>query len=258
MQKAGLTRSKSGLTINIYLWRMFSGKVVWITGASSGIGEELALQFAALGAKLILSARRVEVLEKVCAACVQKGAEAAVLPLDLSALESLEAKVAEAKAQFGRIDILINNGGISQRSSVLETTDEVEQRILATNYLSGVKLSKMVLPGMIQQGNGNIVVMSSVTGKFGVPFRSTYAATKHALIGYFDSLRAELKKEHAPVNIHIIVPGYIHTEISYHAVKGDGKEQGVLDPGQANGLSAAKCAQKIIRAIQKNKKEYHW
>ncbi len=234
---------------------MFSGKVIWITGASSGIGEELAKQLAQQKAKLILSARRINELERVQQVCLQYTEHVAILPIDL--LENVQLPIAAEKAIaiFGRIDMLINNGGISQRSSVLETTPEVEQRIMQTNYFSSITLTKAVLPQMEKNGFGNIILMSSITGKIGVPNRSTYCASKHAIIGYFDALRAELKMRNSPVNINIIMPGYIHTNISIHAVTGDGKEQGLMDKGQANGMSVEVCAKKIITAIRKNKKE---
>ncbi|MGB4928838.1 MAG: SDR family NAD(P)-dependent oxidoreductase, partial [Chitinophagales bacterium] len=136
-----------------------------------------------------------------------------------------------------------------------ETTADVEQRIMQTNYFSAITLTKAVLPQMEKNGFGNIILMSSITGKIGVPNRSTYCASKHAIIGYFDSLRAELKMRNSPVNINIIMPGYIQTNISIHAVTGDGREQGLMDKGQANGMSVEVCAKKIITAIRKNKKE---
>lgn len=234
---------------------MFSGKVIWITGASSGIGEELSKQLAKQKAKLILSARRIPELERVQQECLQYTTDVAILQVDLLDNTALPAIAEKAIALFGRIDMLINNGGISQRSSVLETTPDVEQRIMQTNYFSAITLTKAVLPQMEKNGFGNIILMSSVTGKIGVPNRSTYCASKHAIIGYFDSLRAELKMRSSPVNINIIMPGYIHTNISIHAVTGDGREQGLMDKGQANGMSVEVCAKKIITAIRKNKKE---
>ncbi|MBK8343719.1 MAG: SDR family oxidoreductase [Bacteroidetes bacterium] len=234
---------------------MFSGKVIWITGASSGIGEELSKQLAKQKAKLILSARRIPELERVQQECLQYTTDVAILQVDLLDNAALPAIAEKAIALFGRIDMLINNGGISQRSSVLETTPDVEQRIMQTNYFSSITLTKAVLPQMEKNGFGNIILMSSITGKIGVPNRSTYCASKHAIIGYFDSLRAELKMRNSPVNINIIMPGYIQTNISIHAVTGDGREQGLMDKGQANGMSVEVCAKKIITAIRKNKKE---
>lgn len=151
--------------------------------------------------------------------------------------------------------MLVNNGGISQRSGVLETSEEVEQRIMQINFTSAVTLTKAVLPQMEKNKFGNIILMSSITGKIGVPNRSTYCASKHAIIGYFDALRAELRIKKSPVNIHIIMPGYVHTNISLHAVQGDGKAQGLMDKGQANGMPVEECVRKILSAVRRNKKE---
>ena len=234
---------------------MFAEKVIWITGASSGIGEELAKQLAKEKAYLILSARRIEELERVKQYCLQCTDKVEILPVDLSLNHTSTDAANKALTFFGKIDMLVNNGGISQRSGVLETSEEVEQRIMQINFTSAVTLTKAVLPQMEKNKFGNIILMSSITGKIGVPNRSTYCASKHAIIGYFDALRAELKIKKSPVNIHIIMPGYVHTNISLHAVKGDGKEQGVMDKGQANGMPVEDCVRKILRAIRQNKKE---
>lgn len=234
---------------------MFAEKVIWITGASSGIGEELAKQLAKEKAALILSARRVDELERVKQFCLQYTNRVEILPVDLAENNTLNDAANKAISFFGKIDMLINNGGISQRSGVLETSEEVEQRIMQINYTSAVTLTKAVLPQMEKNGFGNIILMSSITGKIGVPNRSSYCASKHAIIGYFDALRAELKMRKSPVNINIIMPGYIHTNISLHAVKGDGKEQGVMDKGQANGMPVEECVRKILSAVRSNKKE---
>lgn len=234
---------------------MFENKVIWITGASSGIGEELALQLATEKAILILSARREDELERVKTLCSQHTQDVRILPLDLSQIASLQTIAEKAVSFHGKIDILINNGGISQRSDALETAYEVERRIMDINFFAGVVLSKAVLPSMIQNKSGKLVLISSVTGKIGVPQRSMYSASKHALIGYFDSLRAELVKKKHNVQVHIICPGFIHTNISYNAVKGDGEAQHVMDPGQAKGMPVDVCVRKMVSAIRKNKKE---
>lgn len=234
---------------------MFAGKVIWITGASSGIGEELAKQLSKENAKLILSARRYEELQRVQQNCLKATNDVAILTIDLNDKTSLEAKAIEAIKIFGRIDILINSGGISQRSLAMETNEQVEERIMQINYFSSVALSKAVLPQMEKNGFGHLVLISSITGKIGVPSRSSYCASKHALIGYFDALRAELRIKKSPVNINIIMPGYIHTNISMNAVKGDGNNQGIMDKGQAKGMPVEDCVKQIINAIRKNKKE---
>ncbi|MFN0275892.1 MAG: SDR family oxidoreductase [Chitinophagales bacterium] len=234
---------------------MFENKVVWITGASSGIGEELAVQLSKGKAWLILSARRQDELERVQNLCLQHSEKVDVFPFDLSDLASLKNISEQVLYIHGRIDMLIHSGGISQRSNAQDTKEEVEQRIMNINFFAAIKLTKSVLPDMIKNNMGKIVVISSVTGKIGVPQRSIYSASKHALIGYFDSLRAELVKQKHNIQIHIICPGFIHTNISYNAVKGDGISQKIVDPGQAKGMTVEVCVRKIIVAIKKNKNE---
>ena len=234
---------------------MFAGKVVWITGASSGIGEEMAYQLAAKKARLILSARRATELERVREQCCTMTHEVEILPLDLFEISTLPAKAAEAEAIFGRMDMVVHSGGISQRDTMLNTIPEAETRIMHVNFTSVVAITRAVLPGMIARKEGRFVLMSSVAGKIGVPNRTTYSATKHALIGYFDALRAELTIAKHPVYIHIMVPGFIRTNISIHAVRGDGHAQGVMDPGQDGGMPVEKCVRKMIHGIEKNKRE---
>ena len=229
------------------------GKVVWITGASSGIGAGLAVAMSKQGARLMLSARREEKLAAVRAACVDPEAHL-ILPLDLAATETLPAAAEQALGFAGHIDILVNNGGVSHRSRVEETTDlTIERQVMEVNYFGAVALTKAVLPSMLERGSGHVVVVSSVMGKFSTPLRSAYAASKHALHGFFDALRAEVWD--AGIRVTIICPGYIRTEISYHALTADGGTHGKLDPGQAKGMSPEKCAAGIIRAIEKEKAE---
>ena len=231
----------------------YKDKVVWITGASSGIGEALALELSKRGALLILSARSAEKLERVRVACEQADRHE-ILPLDLSDIDSLAGKAREAVGYYGRIDILINNGGVSQRALALDTPVDVDRTLLHTNYLGPVALTKAVLPGMLaRKQNGHIVVISSLTGKFGTPLRSGYAASKHALHGFFDALRAEVWRE--KVFVTLICPGYIRTRISMNAVTADGSPQGTMDKGQENGMSPAECAVRILKAVEAGKDE---
>ena len=230
------------------------GKVIWITGASSGIGEALAYEFSKLGAVLILSARRENELERVKAGCACSD-RCTVAPLDLSKQEDVEATADRILQQFGTVDILINNGGISQRSLVVETEIAVDRRIMEVDYFSGVILSKKLLPSMIAKGGGHIVAISSIVGKFGFPFRSAYAAAKHAMHGFYESLRAELQKQ--GIRVTVVCPGRILTNISIHALTKDGNPHGIMDHGQANGITAQTCALKIIKAVKKNKKEVY-
>lgn len=223
-------------------------KVIWITGASSGIGEALALQLSALGAKLILSARREDALQAVKAKCQANPDKIKILPLDLADSASLEQKTIDALAIFGHIDILINNGGISQRSLAEETLLEVDRRIMEVNYFGSLALSKYVLPSMIKRKSGHHVVITSVSGLISSPYRSAYNASKHALHGFFNALRAEVAKYNIAVTI--IAPGYVKTSISFNALEGDGSAHNKLDDGQANGMEVEKCANDIVKAIQ--------
>ncbi len=228
-------------------------KTIWITGATSGIGEALALQYATHGCNLILSARRQAELEKVAEICTNRGAKCYVLPLDLSSINNPEALVNEALAFTGTVDILINNGGISQRGLAAQTSMEVVRRIMEVNFFGQVALSSALLTHFIKAGGGQFAVMSSIIGKFGFGLRSSYAASKHALHGYFESLAIENFKH----NIHVtmICPGRILTNISLNAVNADGTNYGKLDKGQKNGIAVEVCADKIIQAIESKKPE---
>lgn len=230
----------------------FAEKSVWVTGASSGIGEALAYALAARGGRLILSARRVERLEAVQAACTHPD-RYLVLPLDLTDTASIEAAVPLALAHTGSIDMLINNGGISQRAQALDTELSIDRRIMEVNYFGTIALTKAVLPSMLQRGAGHIAVVSSLVGKFGTPKRSAYAASKHALHGFFDALRAEIHD--AGLRVTLICPGYIRTDISRNALTGDGTLHGTMDAGQQHGMTAARCATKILRALEREKDE---
>ena len=224
----------------------FTNKVVWITGASSGIGEALAYAFSAAGAKLLLSSRRTEELERVKKNCARPDL-ARVLPLDLLDIPSFGARTAEAIGAFGEVDILVHNGGITQRSLVVETELEVHRRVMELNYFSYAALTKAILPHFIERKTGHFVVMSSVMGKIGTPLRSAYAASKHALHGFFDCLRAEV----AAMNIlvTILTPGYIQTNISQHALTKDGTELGTTSENIANGFPADRAAAQMLKAI---------
>ena len=230
------------------------GKTIWITGASSGIGEALALQLSSLPVKLILSSRRAEELERVKASLAQPD-KATVLPLDLADTDSHAEKVAEAIKVFGEVDVLINNGGISQRSLVKDTVLDVDRRLIEINYLGAVSLTKQLIPHMLERGSGHFAVVTSLTGVFGSPYRSGYAASKHALHGFYDSMRAELEDD--GILVTIAAPGFVKTNVSINAFVGDGSKANVMDDAQANGISAEACAKAIIKAIRKNKREIY-
>ena len=228
-------------------------KVVWITGASSGIGEHLAYEASRHGAKLILSARNKEKLDSVCAQCKKNDANCIVIPLDLGNEKEIQLIGEKISNELGPVDYLINNGGVSQRSQILETSAEVERKIMEINFFGTTNLTKSVLPGMVKKGAGHIVVVSSITGKFGFPLRSVYAASKHALHGYFETLRAELSNK--GIKVTMILPGRVKTNISFNAITKDGNHHGQMDPGQEKGISPEICAKKIWKAVKKNKKE---
>lgn len=231
-----------------------NNKVVWVTGASSGIGEALVRVLAEKGTKLILSARKVEVLEKVKASLPETAQEnTKILPLDLAQSDTLNDKATEALAFFGGIDVLINSGGISQRAMALDTLIEVDKRIMEVNYFGTIILTKAVLPSMIKNGFGHIVAISSLVGKIGSPFRSGYAASKHALHGFFDSLRAELYKKN--IFVTLVTPGFVKTNVSINALTENGKALNQMDEGQEKGMTAEQCARKIIKGVEKEENE---
>ena len=229
-------------------------QVVWLTGASSGIGEALAYELSKEGAKLILSARRLSELERVQKQCANPDLTR-VLVLDLSDPFSLSQKALEAQTFFGDIDILINSGGISQRDMAINTSLEVDRKIMEVNYFGSISLSKAVLPGMVRRKKGHHVVISSASGIVSTPLRSGYAASKHALHGFYDALRAEHFSDN--IQVTIVCPGYINTSISLNALMGDGTNQNKMDDAQANGISAEACAKSILKAIKKDREEVY-
>lgn len=232
----------------------FNNKVIWITGASSGIGEAVAYKMNLLGAKLIISSRNSEALYKVKTNCKGNPLNIHVLPLDLERTEDLAEKAASAESIYGRIDMIIHSGGVSQRSLAIETDIKVAQSIMDINFWGAVVLTQTLLPGMISRNAGHIVVISSLVGKFGTKFRSAYSASKHALHGYFDSLRTEINPE---IKITIVCPGFIKTNVTYNALKADGSKQNTMDDAQANGMSAAECAEEIVKAMNAGKQEVY-
>lgn len=233
----------------------FGGKVILITGASSGIGKALAEQFAASDVKLILTARSVEELENVSKICESKGATCSVFYLDISSTQSIDDFIKNLILKYLSIDILINNAGISQRSLAEETVQEVNRRIMEVNFFGPVYLTQKLFPLLLKSAKAQIVLMSSLTGTFGFPLRSAYAASKHAIEGFFESWM--LENEHKNVSFTVIAPGRIFTNISYSALQKDGEVQNTLDDGQKNGISAAVCAQKICNAIIKQKRKIY-
>jgi short-subunit dehydrogenase len=233
----------------------FLGKVVWVTGASSGIGEALVKAFAKEGARVILSARREEELKRVKKDAGLNEQNSLVLPLDLYHIDEMDAALKKIQEKFSTIDILICNAGIAQRSMVKDSLLQVDRQIMELNFFSVIALTKKVLPLMFAQKSGNIVVISSVMGKMGIPFRSMYCASKHALHGFFEALRGEVFKDNIKVNI--ICPGYVKTNVSLNAVTSEGKAHGKMDKGQEKGITPEKCAAGILKAIRNNKEEVY-
>ncbi len=231
-------------------------KTIWLTGASSGIGEALALALAAQGARLILTARSVDKLTAVQQRC-DNPERHLVLPMDLSDASSVQGQVTAALPlllqRFGGIDVLVNNAGIGQRATVQETTLAVDRQIMEVNYFSAVALTRAVLPHLLTRPEAMVVSVSSLMGKFATPRRSAYCASKHALVAFMDSLRAELHQR--PVRVLTICPGYIRTPFSLSALTGDGQAQGRMDPGQQNGMAPERCAAGIVRAMVRNQAE---
>lgn len=228
-------------------------KVIWITGASSGIGEALVKSLAKKNAKLILSARRKEALEAIVKVNQLHPDNFLILDFDLADCSKADYYTQQILQKFGRIDILINNGGMSQRSEAIHTPIDIERKIMEVNYFSATSLTKAVLPAMVAQGSGKIVVISSISGKFGFFLRSSYSAAKHALHGYFESLRLENEKK--GISVLLVCPGKIKTNVSLNAITESGQTHNKMDESHQDAMPAEACAEKIIEAIKKDKEE---
>lgn len=229
-------------------------KVAWITGASSGIGAAIAKAMNAKGIFVVLSARRREVLESVQHE-LPHPEKSMVIPLDLTAIDQFEDITKNVLKQCLHIDYLINNGGISQRGNASETSLAVDRKIMEINYFGNIALTKAVLPYMQQQKSGHIIAISSITGKFGFFLRSSYAASKHAVKGFYESLR--LEEEPHNIHVSIVYPGQINTPISKSALDQQGNPSGQMDDNQANGMDVDRCAQKIVKGIVQQKKDIY-
>ncbi|MFE3868895.1 SDR family oxidoreductase [Flavobacterium sp. LS2P90] len=223
-----------------------NGKVVWITGASSGIGEALAYELAHRNCKLILSARNIKALEYVKSNC--STAEVVILPFDLTDFDNAKEHVARAVSFFGKIDILINNGGVSQRSLLAETDFEVDKKLIEVDYLGTIAVTKALLPHFIKNQKGHFVTITSLMGKFGSPYRSGYCGAKHALHGFFDVLRMEHQKDN--INVTLICPGFIQTNVAVNALTADGSKQNIDDEATSNGMPVATFAKKLVNAVE--------
>lgn len=231
----------------------FKDKTIWITGASSGIGKALAIELARHGAKLILSSRKRAALEEVALHIGHSDTQ--ILPLDLQDHERLDQLIKDNQSLLATVDILINNGGISQRSKVINTEFKVYKKLMDVNYLGAVKLTLGVLPFFREKKAGQYVVISSMAGKFGVPVRSGYSASKMALHGFFDAMRAELRG--TGISVTIVCPGYIQTDISKNALTASGEAQGTMDEAQRNGMPLEVMIPKVLKAIELQREEIH-
>ncbi len=228
-------------------------RVIWITGASSGIGQALSLKWASAETRLILSGRNLPQLEEVASECRKLGAEVQVIAFDLTRKDEIATAVEKVKASVPQLDILVNNGGISQRALLIDTPMDVARRIMEVDFWGHVELTSQILPFMIKTGGGRIVVISSLTGLFGFPMRSAYSAAKHALHGFFETLRLEHFRDN--IRVTMVCPGMVKTNISIHALNSTGSEHGIMDKGQDNGVSPHHCAAKIALAVKRNRKE---
>lgn len=229
----------------------FKGKVIWITGASSGIGASLVMQLNNLGATVIASARRTEKLIELREKCANLQ-NFMVLPLDITDSQSIEKSVAQVR-ELGRLDMVLHNAGIAQKGLVIETELDVDRRVMETNYFGTVALTKAIMPMYLQQGYGGFGIVSSFAGVMGIPGRSAYSASKHALHGFFESLKAEHMG--CKLNVSFILPGFINTAITAKGLCGDGTPYGKVETSHRLGMTPDACAQDIIKGLQKKRKQ---
>jgi len=231
----------------------FQGKTIWITGAASGIGKAVALQLSKENTHLILSDIDEKGLAEVASACEKNRCTALIAPMDLSNENSVETVARSVLDKNIQIDCLYQFAGISQRSLVSETPLFIDRKIFEINFFGAIALAKAVLPEMIKNGGGQLAVTSSLVGKFGFPYRSSYSAAKHALHGFFESLRSENMQNN--IKVSIFIPGRVRTNISVNAITKDGSTHGKMDEGQDTGITPEKAAQIIYRGLKKEKKE---
>lgn len=228
--------------------------VVVITGASSGLGKECARIFHAAGARLVLCGRDAARLQQLVQelTATSTGSQQTYTPVtvafDLADRHSVDRAAEEILKCYGHVDVLINNAGISYRGTILDTNISVQRDVMETNYFGPIALTQALLPSMVHRRSGHIVAISSVQGKIAIPYRSAYAASKHATQAYFDCLRAEV--ERCGIRVSVISPGYIRTNLSVNAVTGDGSKYGVLDKNTAQGCDPAEIARAVLKAVR--------
>jgi short-subunit dehydrogenase len=231
----------------------FANKNIWITGAASGMGKATALLLAQKKANLILTDRDLKGAHEVAAACAGHGVKVEAIALDMSDGEAIEKTANQVLRQWESIDGLYQFAGISQRSLTVETPLANDRKIMEINFFGVVALVKAILPSMIEHGGGQLAAASSLVGKFGFPYRSAYSASKHALHGFFETILAENYKHN--IRVSMLIGGRIQTNISKFAINKEGNEHGKMDAGQANGITAEKAAQQIVKGLQKEKPE---
>ncbi|KAI5946364.1 dehydrogenase/reductase SDR family member 7 [Manis javanica] len=264
VQLLRFVRADGDLTL---LWAEWQGRrpewelsdmVVWVTGASSGIGEELAYQLSKLGVSLVLSARRVQELERVKRRCLEngilKGKDILVLPLDLTDRSSHEVATKTVLQEFGKIDILVNNGGVSQRSLFVDTSVDVYKQLIELNYLGTLSLTKCVLPHMIERKQGKIVTVNSFLGIIAAPLSSGYCASKHALRGFFNSLRTELTA-YPGIIVSNICPGPVQSDIVKNALTEEASKTIGSSTGQSYKMPTSRCVQLMLVSMANDLKE---
>jgi dehydrogenase/reductase SDR family member 7B len=232
--------------------KQFEQKVAWITGGSSGIGEALAQQLNAAGAKVIISSRRLEELNRVKNACATPE-NVWCLPLDVTDAAAVQTAAASILERYKKVDYAFLNAGVSQRSLAVDTLLSVDRSIMELNYFGAISVAKALLPSMVQHQLGHFVVISSLSGIFGVPLRTAYSASKHALHGFFDALRAEVFEHN--IKVTLVCPGFIRTNISVNALVATGEKHGKMDDNQDKGLTPEAAARKILNAVQQQKRE---
>ena len=233
--------------------KYFDGKIVWITGASSGIGEALVYEFLKKGANVIASSNEPSELERVKSSCGEFSNNIVCVPFDLADTSGINQIVDEQLKKTGRIDFLVNIGGISHRTTIEETPMWLDRKVMEINYFGTIAFTKAVLPYMIRQKSGHVLATSSISGRFGFPLRSAYSASKQALHGFFETLHIENKKNN--IRASVIIPGRVRTKISFRALDSEGKEQGKMDPGLDRGITPEKAAKTIIKGIKSNRRE---
>lgn len=230
-----------------------SKSVVWITGASSGIGEACACLYAQRGASLILTSSSAEHLAPVAEKCRDLGAEVCVLPYDFRNLNEVDALVQKAWSIFGRVDVMYCNAGVSQRTNIADTSMETIRKIMEINYFAPVAMVKSALPLMLESGGCHVAVTTSIAGHFGFPLRCAYSSSKFALIGFFETLSAEYSKN--GIKVTMVCPGRVKTKISLNALGINGEKHQKMDPGQEGGMAPEKAASIIVSAIDNGKRE---